>query len=468
MRFAAAEVLDGKLEALRLGDHTEVQVVLQRRRQAGHGQHQVIALVLGGVFVVVIHSRAVVVELVFRDNAAQRLQDGRGVQPELADEAAAILGVAAVGDPLRRRVLAGRLPEAAVEVAVPGVPVVAVAIFLAVVVIPTVGAARPVGRNAIQGGHDARQQVVVEQRAGHGIAGAGEVAHVVQPLVLVVAAPQRQAGVASQPPHLIPGLGFHLGGEIRHVLRVRSAGEHEVLPDQDAQRVAQVVEDIVLVDAPAPHAQHVHVRVAGGFQQHLVPLGGDRAHERIGRDPVGAPGEDRHAVEHEAEEARPRLRRVDRLVEGDGADAGAPLPRVHDGVPGQEVNLQRVERRVAQIMRPPQSRVFDRQVGGGLTGGDSQRVAGGRAAARRGQADGGCQRAISGEALDLHAHGDDGFVPRRSQMQGVEVHAAQRRCPLPAQFDRPPQADSRQTWPPVPPEAELSLAHENALLVRPP
>ena len=47
---------------------------------------------------------------------------------------------------------------------------------------------------------------------------------------------------------------------VRLVLVVGGAGAQKVLPDHHAQLVAGVVEGVVLIDAPAPDPEHVHVR----------------------------------------------------------------------------------------------------------------------------------------------------------------------------------------------------------------
>ena len=77
-------------------------------------------------------------------------------------------------------------------------------------------------------------------------------------LHLVVAAPQRQAGAVAQAAHILDRLHAHILGE-GIVLRVDAAGKDEVLPDQDAVAVAQVVEALLLVEPAAPDPQHVHV-----------------------------------------------------------------------------------------------------------------------------------------------------------------------------------------------------------------
>ena len=51
------------------------------------------------------------------------------------------------------------------------------------------------------------------------------------------------------------------------IFGIDPAGEDEILPDENAVAVAQVVEAILLVEPAAPHAQHVHVRRGGVTDQ---------------------------------------------------------------------------------------------------------------------------------------------------------------------------------------------------------
>src|SRR5215218_8095728 len=254
------------------------------------------------------------IELVLGYRAPQSLAYRRGVHPELAYEPPRVLGVTEVGDVLRRGVPARLFAEAAREVAVPDLPVVHVALAAVVVVVSPEGAAWPVGGLSVELGDDARQELVVVERAGYGGILAVPEGAVVYPLVLVVAAPQGQAGVAPQAPDLVAGLGLDLRDEGAGFFGVDGAGEHEVLPDEEAHRVAQVVEDVVFVDAPAPDSQHVHVGLARRPNEVLVTFVGNGAHEGVSGDPVRAAGEDRCAVKHEPEEASPRLVRIGRLV----------------------------------------------------------------------------------------------------------------------------------------------------------
>src|SRR5829696_7477452 len=255
------------------------------------------------------------IKLVLGYRAAEGLADGRGVHPELAYEPPHILGVTEVRDVLRRGLSARLFAETAGEVAVPDLPVVHVALAAVVVVVSPEGAAWPVGGLSVELGDDARQQLVVVERAGDGGILAVPEGAVVYPLVLVVAAPQGQAGVAPQAPDLVAGLGLDLRDEGAGFFGVDGAGEHEVLPDEEAHGVAQVVEDVVFVDASAPDPEHVHVGVASRGKEVLIAFAFDGADEGVGGDPVRAAGEDRRAVKHEPEEARPRLVRIGRLVE---------------------------------------------------------------------------------------------------------------------------------------------------------
>ena len=111
----------------------------------------------------------------------------------------------------------------------------------------------------------------------------------------------------------------------RLLLGVGRAGEREVLPDQHAQLVAQVVEVVGLEDAAAPDPQQVDVGALGLVDPLSVPLAGHPRREAVVRDPVRAPDQDRLAVDPQAEGGC-RTVVVGRGVELDGPEADAPLP----------------------------------------------------------------------------------------------------------------------------------------------
>ena len=135
----------------------------------------------------------------------------------------------------------------------------------------------------------------------------------------VVAAPDDDAGMIAQAADLKFGFEFDI------LLEGVSAGlpivaEHEILPDHDAELVAEVVEILGFVIAAAPVADHVHVGVACGLQDAAVLFGGDARGEAIEGDDVGAFTEDGDAIDDELERAAPL---IEIAAKNDGAEAGA-------------------------------------------------------------------------------------------------------------------------------------------------
>ena len=121
--------------------------------------------------------------------------------------------------------------------------------------------------------------------------------------------------------------------------------------------VAVVVEGLVFVDATAPYAQHVHIRVFGLLQKLGVAVvtlaAGERSRVRGGGDPVGAAHEERLAVDDELE----RLADVVALL--DELHRAQPV-RVHEAV----VFLVVLQGEVIEVgiscpVRPPQLRILD-------------------------------------------------------------------------------------------------------------
>ncbi|MEA5362589.1 hypothetical protein VA596_23840 [Amycolatopsis sp., V23-08] len=189
------------------------------------------------------------------------------------------------------------------------------------------------------------------------------VADQVQDLDLVVATPQREARPVAQSGDLRPSLGRDLGPELRQVAGVFGAGEHEVLPDEHARFVAGGVEVVVLVDPAAPDAQHREVAVPGladALAQEVAVAGAD---ERARRHPVGAAHEKREVVEQEAEEAA-RLDGVRAAVKGDGAQADPVLDDVEEDAVGGQLDPDVVQRRLAEVVGPPQHRIVQLDLGG--------------------------------------------------------------------------------------------------------
>jgi hypothetical protein len=195
------------------------------------------------------------------------------------------------------------------------------------------------------------------------------------------------------------------------------------------------------------------------LDQALVAVSADRADERVGRDPVRPAREDPDAVEHEAEEARARLLGVGTLVELERAHADPALAHVDLVAAGQQRHPQVVQRRLAEVVRPPQRRVAEREVCGRPAVAQGHGCPRGLAAGRP-QLDRGLELAVTGEALRLDVHLDERV---RADCERREVHAREGRLALAAQLDGAPQPDRREPRPPVPAEAVLRLAHPHAL-----
>src|SRR5690554_7820872 len=78
----------------------------------------------------------------------------------------------------------------------------------------------------------------------------------ISPEVLVAAAPQDQRSAVSDSRHRIGHLPLH-AANLHVVFRIGRARKREVLPHDDAELVAHVVEVIRLNSAAAPHPEHV-------------------------------------------------------------------------------------------------------------------------------------------------------------------------------------------------------------------
>ncbi len=186
---------------------------------------------------------------------------------------------------------------------------------------------------------------------------------VVSPHRLVPAAPQHDTRVRAQSCDLVPRLALHKFRPSleRRLLRVHPAGEHEVLPHEDAQPVALVVESGRFVQTAAPHAQHVHAALGGSADTRA-----DQVIARVaGEKPLGYPvrtlAEDGRAIHAERERASPS---VAGSVEDHRAQADTPLPGVEHDIAAAEFHTQFVQRSViarasfpwAMAARPPQLR----------------------------------------------------------------------------------------------------------------
>ena len=102
----------------------------------------------------------------------------------------------------------------------------------------------------------------------------------------IVPAPERDGRMALQPPNLMGDFPSHLSQELVRS-GVHGAGEHEVVPDEKAQGVAEVIEAVLFELPAAPEADHVHIRIPGRCQQLPVPLRRLSFFRDVAGDPVG-------------------------------------------------------------------------------------------------------------------------------------------------------------------------------------
>ena len=201
-----------------------------------------------------------------------------------------------------------------------------------------------------------RQNVLVELQIVHphklGILGAAE-DHI---LHFVVAAQKPQGGMVLKPQKIL----LRLFPELRlHFLRQPDvgAGDHEVLPDENAFLVAQIVEMILRVVSAAPHPQSIEIGIHSPVGQLVQPLRGHPAEKAVHGNVICAHGKDLHAVDDEAELAAPlicvRLR-----ADCQGAQANPEVLCVQQVFPGNKLQRQVVQILLTVAPHPPESGLF--------------------------------------------------------------------------------------------------------------
>ena len=88
--------------------------------------------------------------------------------------------------------------------------------------------------------------------------------HLVHGLHLIASSPQRQTRMISETAGLIVSLGTDLGHELFIVAGIVNAGEHKVVPHEDAVFVTGSHEGVGSIDTAAPDAHHRHIGIAAG------------------------------------------------------------------------------------------------------------------------------------------------------------------------------------------------------------
>src|SRR5690606_7297473 len=92
----------------------------------------------------------------------------------------------------------------------------------------------------------------------------------------------------------------------------------EVLPHHDSAFVAHIVEVFGLVNATAPHAQQVHVRIQRLVNAALKAIAGDAGEQVVVRNPVGPLHKHIGAVDAQSERSA--------ILVGRGVDLDGPKP----------------------------------------------------------------------------------------------------------------------------------------------
>ena len=171
-------------------------------------------------------------------------------------------------------------------------------------------------------------------------------------LGLVVARPDGQRRPVSQPDHLFPGFRQEIhspGGIGRH----HGARIHEVLPDQNAVLVTEVVQHLLAIVRPAPDADHVHVgrhRIVDDATPPPLSANG----KEIGRNHIGPADLHRDPIDH-------ALHGLTEAVQPPVPFHG-PNPEPHRiKAPLPVFQSQVIERLFPHAIGPPQGRLGNRQ-----------------------------------------------------------------------------------------------------------
>ena len=392
--------------------------------EVGLGQVFGDAPVGGGVALVLLHDVGEGVAVLRLGEALDGVHAGEGLEAELRGVAEQELPV--LGEGLQ---------------AVPHVPVVHVAALGVLGLVEAAaagGAGGPVEGVRVLPLHDLRQDVLVHLDVVRHLLLLGDpVARGDEALHFVVAAPDGQGRMVAQAADVVLKLGADARLEVFAQV-VHGAGEHEVLPHQQAQLVADVIEEVVGIVPAAPDAHGVHVGQTRVLQQPPRALGGAAAQQVVLGDVIRAHREDLHAVDDVAEVLAGGV-----LFAGNGerpkADAALPAVQLH-AVPGQP-DLHGVHRLVAEARGPPELGILDfdcafRAVGevAGAVGGLHVHVHLQRAAAPAGDAGVDVQGDPAVFMTLAHQHvADAGAVPADEHDVPPDAAVGQPRTPVPAE-----------------------------------
>src|ERR1700687_1665613 len=102
--------------------------------------------------------------------------------------------------------------------------------------------------------------------------------------------------------HLLPHV-FLEGG----ISRDHGSAEHEILPDHDAQFVADVIEVVRFVIPAAPVPDHVHVSISRRLQNLPMLRGRDASHEAVERNYIRTFRKDRNTIHYKGKAFPPLI-----------------------------------------------------------------------------------------------------------------------------------------------------------------
>ena len=151
-------------------------------------------------------------------------------------------------------------------------------------------------------------------------------------------------------------LGFYrdVFSECSVLHRIVHVGKHEVLPDEDAQFIAEAVERITLIGHRAADTQHVHARITR--QSEIMPQRILRATERenVVRGPTRTTAVNTLSI---------HLNRKPRIAAHfNSAEARSLQRKLMLTSSGLDDHLASMQRRSAMRMRPPQFRILNTEL----------------------------------------------------------------------------------------------------------
>ena len=174
--------------------------------------------------------------------------------------------------------------------------------------------------------------------------------------VLVGTVPVDQRRVPGQAHDVLTGLGLDLAAH-RLEFRVGGARHGEVLPHHDPEFVAQVIQQVRLVQTPSPDAQDVHTGIDCIANAPTVVVRGQSRGEAVVRDPVRTLGQDGAPVDSQREGRTDLVRLLHRTC---GAEPDAVAHCIEFGpVCITEGHLNCVQGLLTVSSRPPQGGPLD-------------------------------------------------------------------------------------------------------------